>query len=340
MRIAIDLRSSCDFWTFSPRHRASLSQRIPAVRLDESTAPGQVVTLLSEADAYFGWRFEPDWFLVSPRLRWIASPAAGVDHLPLEAAAAHGVMVSRSFGFHGVPMAEHVMGFVLGFARGLFLGMARQRTDLWWKADVAAEFFDVAGSTMTIVGCGTVGREVARLAAACGIRVLGVRRRLPPAEADVPAVSQWFGPADAEQALGQSQIVVNVLPATAETAGFFGARQFAVLPPGAVFINVGRGSTVDEAALLSALESGQVAWCGLDVTARKPPPADDPLRFHPRVVLTPKTSVFSHRYMDQAVEFFAGNLERYLNGLPLLGVVTTPVDAGAFSSAAEGVHLA
>ncbi|MGH4018607.1 MAG: D-2-hydroxyacid dehydrogenase [Pseudonocardiaceae bacterium] len=304
-----------------------MSARFPAVALVEITDADHAIEVLREAEVYFGWQFAPEWFPVASRLRWIASPAAGVDHLPLGEAEGHEVMVTRSFGFHGTPMAEHVMGLVLGFARGLFLSIFRQRTELWWKSEVASSFFDVSGSTMTIVGCGAVGNEVARLARASGMRVLGVRRHPPhtrTTDADRSPIAEWYDVPHVEEALTQAQVVVNLLPATAETTSFFDAQRFASMPRGAVFINVGRGSTVDDLALVAALDDGRVAWCGLDVTARKPPAMDDPLRHHPRVVLTPKTSVFSHRYMDQAVEFFAVNMDRYLTGLPPRGLVTSP----------------
>jgi phosphoglycerate dehydrogenase-like enzyme len=340
LQVAIDLRSDHEFWAFASRHRAVLSVRFPTLSLIEITDPGRAAPALRTAEAYFGWRFAPDWFPVASRLRWIASPAAGTDHLPLSEAAQHGVMVTRSFGFHGTPMAEHVLGLVLGFARGLFLGITRQRTDLWWKSDVASSFFDISGSTMTIVGCGAVGWDVARLAHACGMTVLGVRRQPPVTEAETSPIARWFAASRVEEALAHAKVVVNLLPATAETRQFFDERLFAAMPRDAVFINVGRGSTVDETALLATLEDGRLAGCGLDVTARKPPPIDDPLRRHPRVVLTPKTSVFSHRYMDHAVEFFADNLDRYLTGRPLHGLVTLPTSAESPVPTGEGVSSA
>lgn len=338
--MAIDLRSDHEFWAFASRHRAVLSARFPAVSLIEIAGPDHAVRALRTAEVYFGWRFAVDWFPVAPRLRWIVSPAAGIDHLPVSEAAARGVMMTRSFGFHGTPMAEHVLGLVLGFARGLFLGLTRQRAELWWKPEVASSFFDVAGSTMTIVGCGAVGLDVARLAYACGMTVLGVRRHPPVAGVEMSPIARWFATSRVEEALAHAKVVVNLLPATSETRRFFDDRRFAAMPRGSVFVNVGRGSTVDEPALLAALEDERLAWCGLDVTARKPPPMDDPLRQHPRVVLTPKTSVFSHRYMDHAVEFFADNLDRYLTGRPLRGLVTPPTSADSPIPADKGVSRA
>ncbi|GLL07244.1 NAD(P)-dependent oxidoreductase [Dactylosporangium matsuzakiense] len=177
LQAAIDLRSNHRFWAFTDRHRSLLAARFPAVSLVEIADASHAAQVLRTAEVYFGWRFQPAWFPLASGLRWIASPAAGVDHLPLREATERGVMVTRSFGFHGTPMAEHVMGLVLGFARGLFACAARQRTDLWWQAEIASNFFDVSGSTMTIVGCGSVGQDVARLAMSSIIAIGPTARR-------------------------------------------------------------------------------------------------------------------------------------------------------------------
>jgi phosphoglycerate dehydrogenase-like enzyme len=322
--VTVDLRSEYDFWRFAGHHRERLRGRFPDVQV-AVPEPGAEPPELSRSDAVLTWRFSADQLHRAERLRWLACPAAGSEHLPVAQAARRGVVVTRGTGYHGAPMAEHVMGLVLGFARGLFLSAARQTAERWWKDEVAAEFRDVAGSTMTIVGCGAVGQDVARLASALGMRVWGLRRR--PSRGASPHVERWFGPTEAADALGHADVVVNLLPATASTAGWFGVDRFAMFRPATGFVNVGRGSTVDESALLRALESGRVSWCGLDVTATKPPALGDPLRRHPRVVLTPKSAVFTRHYMDRAVTFFADNLERYLAGRPLMGVVE-PDDHG------------
>lgn len=124
------------------------------------------------------------------------------------------------------------------------------------------------------------------------------------------------------EVLPRSRAVVNLLPSTHETRGFFGETTFKACSPGAVFINLGRASTVDHDALLAALDSGRLAAAALDVQPHRPPALDDPLRHHPRIVLTPKSAVFSHAYMDRAVAFFRDNLRLFLAGQHLIGVVT------------------
>lgn len=151
------------------------------------------------------------------------------------------------------------------------------------------------------------------------MRVLGVRRGVPR-DVEQHEFLEWVSADEVDRALTGSQVVVNLLPSTPTTQRFFRRERFAAMLAGAVFINVGRGGTVDEDALLSALDNGPLSWCGLDVTVTKPPPMDSRLRRHPRILLTPKTSVFTHRYMDEAVAFFADNLARYLSGQRLQGL--------------------
>src|SRR5690606_26093985 len=177
--VLISLESPHSFWRLSAEHERALSASFPAVGF--RTAPEEAVPhQLAEAHVYVGWAFKPSWLFGAPRLRWIASPAAGTDHLPVAEARSVGVALTRSYGFHGRPMAEHAMGLVLGFSRGLFTSQRVQRNRAWWKDDLAEEFFDLAGATMTIVGCGSVGRHLAQAARAFGMNVIGVRRT-PPA---------------------------------------------------------------------------------------------------------------------------------------------------------------
>lgn len=304
----------------SPKHVDHLRSSFPDVEFSLAT-PATVPDHLQGSEVYFGWRFDPAWFSRASSLRWIASPAAGTDHLPVRHAQNAEVMLTRSYGFHGRPMSEHAMGLVLGFSRGLFTSSRLQLTRFWWKDELAEEFFDLAGATMTIVGCGSIGAHLARAAGAFKMNIIGVRRN-PPADARDGV--RWMRPADIRQAVADADVVVDLLPATTETAGFFDREVFTSCKPGSIFINIGRASTVDHAALLHALEYGPLRGAALDVTTPRPLPMEDSLRSHPRVVLTPKSATFSRFYMDEAVAFFADNLRRYLDGLPLHGMATLP----------------
>ncbi|GHJ40475.1 D-2-hydroxyacid dehydrogenase [Streptomyces sp. TS71-3] len=318
--VLISLESPHSFWQLSAEHERSLKAAFPDVRFHTSTED-DVPHRLVNADVYFGWRFEPSWLANAPNLRWIASPAAGTDHLPVAEAHAAGVALTRSYGFHGGPMAEHAMGLVLGFSRGLFTSQRLQRDRTWWKDDLAEEFFDLAGATMTIVGCGSIGSHLARIAHAFGMDVIGVRRTPPVAAGDGIT---WMPGSAVHQAVAIADVVVDLLPATQATDRYFDHELFAACKPGSLFLNLGRAATVDQQALLSSLNVGHLRGAALDVFEPRPLPAGHPLRLHPRVVLTPKSSTLCLTYMDSAVAFFAENLHRYLAGRQLRGIAEVP----------------
>ncbi|MEV0577621.1 D-2-hydroxyacid dehydrogenase [Streptomyces sp. NPDC050392] len=318
--VLINLESPHSFWRLSAEHKRSLRASFPSVDF-RTAAEEDVPYRLAEASIYFGWRFEPSWLAGAPHLNWITSPAAGTDHLPVAEAHSAGVALTRSYGFHGRPMAEHAMGLVLGFSRGLFTSQRVQRNRTWWKDDLAEEFFDLAGSTMTIVGCGSIGGHLARTARAFGMDVIGVRRTAPVAARDGIT---WMHASAVHQAVAVGDVVVDLLPATRATNHLFDHALFAACKPGAIFLNLGRAATVDQSALLTALNTGHLRGAALDVSDPRPLPPRHPLRLHPRVVLTPKSSTLCHTYMDGAVAFFAENLRRFLAGQPLNGLAEVP----------------
>jgi phosphoglycerate dehydrogenase-like enzyme len=319
------LTSDQDFWQLSQEHVDRLRSTFPDVDFRIAT-PATVPNELSASEVYFGWRFAPTWFSLAPSLRWIASPAAGTDHLPVRQAQQAGVILTRSYGFHGGPMSEHAMGLILGFSRGLFTSSRLQRTRRWWKNELATEFFDLAGATLAIVGCGSIGAHLARAAGVFKMSVIGVRRTPP---ADVQDGIRWIPASRIREAIAKAEVVVDLLPATAETSGFFDQGMFNSCKPGAIFINLGRASTVDHTALLQALEEGPLGGAALDVTTPRPLPMEDALRLHPRVILTPKSATFSRFYMDEAITFFTDNLRRYLNDQPLQGLAPLPTEGGS-----------
>ncbi|WP_308401169.1 NAD(P)-dependent oxidoreductase [Streptomyces sp. AC512_CC834] len=190
-----------------------------------------------------------------------------------------------------------------------------------WKDDLAEEFFDLAGATMTIVGCGSIGEHLARAARSFGMHVVGVRRT-PPVAAEGGIT--WMHTSAVHQAVAIADVVVDLLPATRATDRFFDRHLFTAFKPQSLFLNLGRAATVDHAALLAGLNTGRLRGAGLDVCDPRPLPARHPLRLHPRVVLTPKSSTLSRTYMDEAVAFFADNLRRYLADQPLSGLAEVP----------------
>jgi phosphoglycerate dehydrogenase-like enzyme len=180
---------------------------------------------------------------------------------------------------------------------------------------------ELAGQRLLVVGLGHIGREVARSARALGMHVTGVRRR--PDDTDLQWVDHTAATAELADLVPQADAVVLALPATARTERLFTADLIDALPPHAVLVNVGRGTTLDEAALVAALREGRLAGAGLDVTETEPLPADSPLWDLENVLLSPHTAALSTKENERIVDLFCDNLRRFQAGEPLRNLVDT-----------------
>lgn len=250
----------------------------------------------------------------APRLRWIQFSSSGVGHLVrLMGLADSNVVITNVAGIHGAPLAEFVLLSMLFFARDLPRVLADQRLHRWDR--FAGQ--SLKGKTMGIIGLGGVGREVARLARAVGMRVIGTKRSTDgakPMEFGVDAIFPYDG---LHSLLAGSDYLVLSVPLTPETDGLIGEPELASMKPGAVLINISRGAVVDETALIGALQSGQLRGAALDVFAVEPLPQDSPLWDIPNVLVTPHSMSTVTSENGAVVEIFVDNLRRYLAGQPL-----------------------
>jgi phosphoglycerate dehydrogenase-like enzyme len=255
------------------------------------------------------------------RLRWAHTASAGVGAGLVEAVRGSGVVLTNAAGVYAEPMADTVLAMMLHFARGFDFAVRAQAERRWDKApfDAAdAPVRELAECTVGIVGLGGIGRAVARRAAALGMRVLATRR----SGTDGPEGVEVFSGADAlDRILPRADYLVVAVPQTAETRALVGARELAMLPAGAVLVNVARGGVVDEAALVRALGSGRLRGAGLDVFAREPLPDVSPLWSLPNVLVTPHVSGASHGFWRRQTELITENIRRYAAGDPLLNTV-------------------
>jgi phosphoglycerate dehydrogenase-like enzyme len=199
---------------------------------------------------------------------------------------------------------------LLAFARRLpFAFRAQSRRQ--WRAPEGDNTFELAGQTVLIVGVGAIGERTAELCRALGMRVLGVRRS---PENGVSGVEHMFAPADLLEALPEADFVVLTVPLTEETRGLIGPEELRTMQPSAYLINIGRGGTVQTDALVQALQAGQIAGAGLDVTDPEPLPEDSPLWDMPNVIITAHYSGSTPKYDERAMQIFKDNLRRYLAG--------------------------
>jgi len=268
----------------------------------------------------------------APDLRWVQGHFAGVDRL-LDHPLLQRVRLTTSSGIHVPAMAEYVVMMMLAFAHHLPRMIRHQQAAEWpadrWKLFVPRE---LRGSTLGVVGYGSIGREVARIARAFGMRVLAVKRdptRLEdtgwglPGAGDQAAesVTRLYPPQALREMLSVCDYVVLSVPLTPETRGLIGAAELKRFKPDAVLINISRGEVIDESALIEALRAGTIGGAALDVFAQEPLPALSPLWHLPNVILSPHVSGFTPRYDERAMALFAENLRRYVNGEDLLNVV-------------------
>jgi phosphoglycerate dehydrogenase-like enzyme len=275
-----------------------------------------VAGLLRQAQVIIATRIPVRLLEVAPSLRWLQFTSAGVDHLWKPGLDAGTVTVTSSKGIHGVPIAEFVMGALLHLAKD-FERLRRQQRERLWQRFVIHELH---GRRLLAIGIGEIGASVARAAKAFGMEVEAYRRR--PDRRGVPdEVDRLVGQDELTAALGRADYVVASLPLTERTRGMIGAATFAAMRPEAVFVNVGRGRTVDQAALVEALAAGRIGGAVLDVFEQEPLPADSPLWNMTNVLVSPHMCADTPFYMERFTALLLDNLGRYARGEPLRNVV-------------------
>jgi phosphoglycerate dehydrogenase-like enzyme len=248
----------------------------------------------------------------NPHLQWVHAMAAGaggaVKASGLDQETLQKFKVTTSAGVHALPLAEFAtLGILNGFKRTAEL-VRDQEAKVWPELRTPTRL--VSGSRLVIAGLGEIGLETARLARALGMKVSGTKRTVEPLEG-IEQVSDNDGLA---ALLATADAVVNTLPGTPYTERLFNRDVFSAMKPGTVFVNVGRGTVVDEEALLEALDNGQVSYACLDVFAVEPLPQDSPLWSHPKVLVSPHTSALSAAENRLITERFCGNLRIFLAG--------------------------
>lgn len=251
----------------------------------------------------------PGLFDELPGLRVAQSLSAGVDWLLPNVPAR--IIVCRAVGVHDGPVSEWVVAAILAMQRRLPAFIEFQRRAEWNRSGAQpATIDDLEGHTVVVVGHGSIGRALAARLAPFGVRVIGVARHARDDAQPVSALPELLPEAD---------VVVDLLPLTPETERFVDAAFLGRMKPGALFVNAGRGKTVDTAALLEALRSGRIR-AALDVTDPEPLPADHPLWHAPNLLITPHVAGSVTRWEERGYRFAGEQIRRYAAGEPLLGV--------------------
>lgn len=282
---------------------------------------------IAEADAFFG-KLTPELLENAGKLRWVQSPTASLEHYLFPELVAHPSWLSNMRGLFSDVIADHVMGFVLCFARNLHLYLKQQHEHRWEPiggesarttfatgpghvTSIDRAHLHLSDCTMGIVGVGHIGKEICLRAAAFGMKLLGVdpiRRSVDELLLDVWPVDRL------PDLLEQSDFVVIAAPHTPETEKMFGAEQFRQMKPTARLINIGRGAIVDLRALTNALQTEEIAGAALDVFEQEPLPNDHLLWGMPNVLITPHIAAASPRIAQRHLETLLENIRLFVQG--------------------------
>lgn len=249
----------------------------------------------------------------APILRFVQSISAGTDQYDKERFAKAGVRLASAKGANANAVAEHAMALILALSRQLHTGRDHQRAKHWrgMIGDPAARETELGGKTLLVIGLGSIGARLARLAKAFDLKVIATKRDPTTGGGDVDRIHPQ---SDLHTVLPQADLVALTCPLNAETENLIDAKALSLMKPTANLINVARGKVVDEAALVAALEAGTIAAAGIDVTHEEPLPGSSPLWSMTNVLLTPHTAGETSRYEDNVLDLLMENLDRLWRG--------------------------
>ena len=257
-------------------------------------------------------------FQMCPNLQWVHTRAAGLDSVLFRELIESPVPLTNGTGVFSPSLAEFVLAAILYFAKDLRRMIRNQYAGVW----EAFEVLPVSGSTVGIIGYGDIGRAVAKRTRAMGMRVLAIKRHSPPLfKLDDPLVDQIYSPDRRIEMLSRCDYVVVSAPLTSETRSMIGKPEFAAMKTTAVIINVGRGPIIDEAAMINALFERRIKGAALDVFDQEPLPDRHPFYTLENVLLSPHCADHTPDWLDQAMQFFLTQFERFRKGEPLVNLV-------------------
>lgn len=307
-------------WLDKPERLSALQAVAPGVELIPVAGVAEAVALAADVQVLMGF-CNQEIVSAAPQLVWVQVYSSGVENCVSIPDMRTGNKILTNGQRIGSPaLAEHAIAMMMALVRGLDVYHANQLKGAWQRnAELGSgEFMEIEGRTVLIVGLGGIGSQVARRAHGLGMRVIATRN----SSRQGPDYVDYVGLSDELLVLtAKADVVINTAPLTDQTRGIFDAAFFAAMKPTAYFVSVGRGASTVTDDLISALETGQIAGAGLDVTDPEPLPEGHPLWSAPRVLISPHTAGRSDKSRDRLYLLVQENLRRYVAGEPLLSVV-------------------
>lgn len=322
-KIAILLHDDFEMWRPPPWFIEKLRADFPETGIAYSAQKRDDAEALRGADVLIGWSLSPGQLRAATSLRWIYSITAAIDQFLYPELISSEITLTNAGRVHGPVVAEHAIGMLLALAKRLPSAVRYQQRRKWameaiWNESPRPR--EIRGSTLVVVGLGSIGAEVASMAAALKIHVIGVREH---PDRGVAGAQQVVGFDALDVVLASADSVVLAAPLTTPTRHLIDARRLQLFKPTAFLINVSRGALVDEAALVKALRDQRIAGAALDVFEQEPLSRWSPLWKMPQVLITPHTAFLTENVWHRHYELFAANMKCYLAGQPLEGVVDT-----------------
>ncbi len=282
----------------------------------DTTAKNKLDTLLAETEVIYGLIMPRNLLKRAPKLKWVQTMSAGVDRFAKTDIWESPVIITGVSGIHATPIGEFALELMLMFAKGAPQCFRMQQKHEWQRFMPSV----LRDKTVGIVGLGNIGREIARLSKAFGMKTIATRRSVKqPKRARY--VDRLLPAEQLHRLLTESDYVVVATPLTAETRGLIGEEELRCMKPTAYLINIARGGIIDEEALIRALDEKRIGGVGLDVVATEPLPPESRLWDFDNVILSPHVAGGMEDYMTHATDVFCENLRRYLNGERLLNVI-------------------
>lgn len=322
MKLVIVVHHHFDLWNVPAWFPEQLRTEFPQIEVTDRSNYDGVEEQLRDAEIAFAFSLRPEQFRCAQKLRWIHAPTAAVHQLLFPELVNSDVILTNAHEVHGPVVAEHVIALIFALAKKIPQAVRLQQKRSWgqdamWNDGPRPS--EIAGATLGLIGLGSIGRRVARIALALGMRVIAVREH--PEKEKPEGVAAVYTPPQLNELLSQSDYVVVAAPLTDATRGLINADRLGAMKPDAYLINVGRGPQVDEAALAGALRSHRIAGAALDVFEHEPLPADSPLWQLENLLITPHTAGLTEKLWQRHYELFSENLRRYRAHEPLLFVV-------------------
>ncbi|QGG47537.1 D-2-hydroxyacid dehydrogenase [Heliorestis convoluta] len=289
-----------------------LEDMYPGVHWRVCRSTGEALEYLPRADVLvtYGDGLTSQWLRRAEKLRWIHSMSAGLENIPFETLKEREITLTNVRGIHRIQVAEHTLGVMLAFVRQLPFFVRMQEQSRW---EYHVRFNELYEQTVTIVGLGALGQEIAAKANAFGMRVTGVNTD----GRDVEGVHKVYPADQLRRALSEADFVVVTVPLVEKTEKLIGAAELDVMKKSAIVINVARGKVIDQKALVESLQEGRIAGAALDVFEKEPLSPNNPLWKMNNVMITPHVAGRSPRYMERALEVFETNLKAFMEDKPL-----------------------